>query len=74
MGLSLKGAVDNYNKAMASLETRVLVSARRFHELKATDTGKELPAPVQVDAAPRVVAPEERPALPGLGPEKSGEG
>ena len=59
VGTSLKGAVDNYNKAMASLETRVLVSARRFEELKATDTGKELPAPVQIDLVPRTVAPSE---------------
>jgi DNA recombination protein RmuC len=54
VGTSLKGAVDNYNKAMASLETRVLVSARRFQELKASE-GRELPAPGQVEAAPRVV-------------------
>ncbi len=61
VGTSLKGAVENYNKAMASLESRVLVSARRFQELKASE-GKELPAPGQVDAAPRVVATNE--ALP----------
>jgi DNA recombination protein RmuC len=54
VGTSLKGAVDNYNKAMASLETRVLVSARRFQELKASE-GKELPAPGQIDSTPRVV-------------------
>jgi DNA recombination protein RmuC len=59
VGTSLKGAVDNYNKAMASLETRVLVSARRFEELKATDTGKELPAPLQIDSTPRMVAGNE---------------
>ena len=58
VGTSLKGAVDNYNKAMSSLESRVLVSARRFQELKATD-GKELPAPGQVEAAPRVVSSPE---------------
>jgi DNA recombination protein RmuC len=59
VGTSLKGAVDNYNKAMASLETRVLVSARRFQELKATDTGKELAVPAQIDSAPRTVAEGE---------------
>jgi DNA recombination protein RmuC len=59
VGTSLKGAVDNYNKAMASLESRVLVSARRFQELKAADAAKELPPPGQVDAAPRVVGPAD---------------
>jgi len=54
VGSSLKGAVDNYNKAMASLESRVLVSARRFQELKASE-GKELPAPGQIEVTPRVV-------------------
>ncbi len=60
VGTSLKGAVDNYNKAIASLETRVLVSARRFQELKAADVAKELPPPAQVDASPRVIAPGEQ--------------
>ena len=58
VGTSLKGAVENYNKAMASLETRVLVSARRFQELKASE-GKELPPPTQVDSTPRVVVTGE---------------
>jgi DNA recombination protein RmuC len=57
VGTSLKGAVDNYNKAMASLETRVLISARRFQQLKATDTGKDLTAPAQIELLPRTVVP-----------------
>ena len=37
------------------MESRVLVSARRFQELKASE-GKELPPPVrEVDSTPRVV-------------------
>jgi len=36
VGSSLGAAVDSFNKAAGSLETRVLVSARRFEELQAS--------------------------------------
>lgn len=42
VGKGLDRAVDSYNKAVSSLETRVMVSARRFNELGAT-TKEELP-------------------------------
>jgi DNA recombination protein RmuC len=68
VGTSLKGAVDNYNKAMSSLESRVLVSARRFQQLKASE-GKELPAPGQIEVTPRVVeGPADGPADGGRFP------
>ncbi|MEP7175036.1 MAG: DNA recombination protein RmuC [Gemmatimonadales bacterium] len=47
----LERAVDGYNRAIGSLETRVLVSARRFRELGAV--ADELPELTPLDQAPR---------------------
>ncbi len=57
LGRQLDGAVRAYNETVSSLESRVLVSARRLAELKVTDA--ELEVPAQVDRAARQVhAPE----------------
>ncbi|HKY91473.1 MAG TPA: DNA recombination protein RmuC [Nevskiaceae bacterium] len=48
VGRDLGCAVESYNKATASLESRVMVSARRFVELRAA-TGDKLAELVQID-------------------------
>ena len=77
VGRSLTGAVSAYNRAVGSLENRVLVSARRFDALGVGSGDLESPAPV-VDASRPLTAAElmetlaeTRPELPDLdGPER----
>jgi len=53
VGSKLGKAVESYNRAVGSLESRVLVSTRRFHELEATGTEREIDPALLVDITPR---------------------
>jgi DNA recombination protein RmuC len=50
----LDGAVQSYNQAAGSFESRVLVTARRLKDLKVT-TAEEMPAAESIDTVPRVL-------------------
>jgi DNA recombination protein RmuC len=54
LGRSLDGSVRSFNETVSSLESRVLVSARRFADLSVT-TG-DLEGPEQVERRPRAPA------------------
>jgi len=53
VGKNLGQAVKAYNDATGSLESRVMVSARKFEELHVVPAGKKLPELNPVDHAPR---------------------
>lgn len=55
VGKNLGQAVKAYNDATGSLESRVLVSARKFEELHVAPEGKRLPELNPVDHAPRAL-------------------
>ncbi|MEL5848547.1 MAG: DNA recombination protein RmuC [Candidatus Igneacidithiobacillus chanchocoensis] len=74
VGRQLQSAVQSYNQATASLETRVLVSARKFADLGATSTDRELPVLEPVELQVRELQRREAnddavtAASPGSGP------
>ena len=61
LGRSLTGAVGAYNETLGSLESRVLVSARRMRDLEVGSDDPVSPEPVQESvrplAAPELVTP-----------------
>jgi DNA recombination protein RmuC len=67
VGKNLGEAVGAYNGAVASLETRVLVSARRFKELKAVTDGREIAALEPIDVTPRALQIADPELLRGAG-------
>ncbi|MQY03893.1 DNA recombination protein RmuC [Actinomadura macrotermitis] len=57
LGRSLTGAIRSYNRTVGSLETRVLVSARRLNELGVVEEPLDPPAPVE--EGPRTLSAAE---------------
>ena len=59
VGKNLGDAVNAYNKATGSLESRVLVTARKFRDLKAVAGDKEIRDLAPIETAPRL--PQDAP-------------
>ncbi len=59
VGRGLTQAVEAYNRATGTLESRVLVTARRFETLQAAPSGREIPSLSPVEQSPRSLAAPE---------------
>lgn len=55
LGRALGSAVDSYNNAVGSFETRVLTAARKFEDLKAAPEAASLPDLEPIDKVPRAL-------------------
>ncbi|WP_226963464.1 DNA recombination protein RmuC [Nostocoides sp. F2B08] len=71
MGASLSRSIESYNRLVGALEARVLVTARRFHDLELVEDRIEAPVPIETGPRPltalelldEVSAPDRRPEL-----------
>lgn len=59
VGRALDTAVGKYNQFIGSLESQVMVSARRFEDLHVDHEGKEIPELVPVEQTPRTLSRPE---------------
>ena len=59
VGKNLQDAVSAYNKSVASMEQRVLVTARKFRDLKVAPEGKEIRDLAPIEMLPRGLQAEE---------------
>jgi DNA recombination protein RmuC len=53
VGKGLKAAIDAYNKTVGTLESRVLVTARRFSDLEVASLDSEVPEISPIEQTPR---------------------
>ncbi len=70
VGRALDTAVGKYNQFVGSLESQVMVSARRFEDLHVDHEGKELPDLAPVEASPRALSRPELLKAPDSGVSK----
>ena len=73
LGRSLQGSVDHFNRAVGSLESRVLVSARKFRDLDAAGDA-QIVALEPIDHAARLLNAPELVAIEGGGQKSGTEG
>ena len=59
MGKSLSTAVDSYNKGIGSLESRVLVTARKFKDMGAASSHVQLEEIDLIEKIPRSLEAQE---------------
>lgn len=59
MGKALDQAVGKYNQFVGSLESQVMVSARRFEDLQVDHEGREIGPLSQIETQPRTISRQE---------------
>ncbi len=65
LGVKLQSSLDAYNQAVGSLEGNVLIKARKFRDLQATNDADEIGVLAPIDRVPRMLqAPELTDGLP----------
>lgn len=69
VGKRLDQTIDAYNKSVGTLESRVLVSARRFQELKAAAAHQTIEPPQPVELNPRPLTASEFTGQTSLPPD-----